>query len=476
MTAMSQRNLERLTAVDAGFLHEEDRGPAHMQIGGLVLLDGPVPAVEQVRRMMDQRLADMPRYRQLLLPTPLALARPVWADDPDFDIAHHVRVRRLPAPGRYDQLLALTGELMSMRLERGRPMWQLDLVEGLADGRGALIARTHHALVDGVGGMDLLAALFDVSPTATHPPDLPDTPAVGGRSGASLPGPLALIVNAAVDNTRSALEMYANVLDRLQQPEAALRDAASAVAGLVGVAGKFLNSAPRSALNFPVGPTRLFATVSRPLAEVKAVKSALGGTVNDVCLAAVAGALHAFLDERGDPSVQPPEAGRFRAMIPVSVREGSGRQELGNKLVAMVAALPVHIRDARERLHAVRETTQRLKASPEQDGAALLAAVEEVSPPQFVAQASKLNFSSRLYNLVVTNIAGPQFPIYLLGRRVERIYPLGFLGSNHGLCVAILSYDGEVNVGLLGDRGALPDLNRVAGHLERAFDELRDAV
>ncbi len=149
---MSQRHLDRLTAVDAGFLHEEDRGPAHMQIGGLVLLDGPLPAVEDVRRSLDTRLLNLPRYRQRLLPTPLGLARPVWADDPAFDIGQHVLLRRLPAPGTFDQLLELTGELMSQRLGRGRSMWQLDLVDGLEGGRSAIVARTHHSLVDGVGG------------------------------------------------------------------------------------------------------------------------------------------------------------------------------------------------------------------------------------------------------------------------------------------------------------------------------------
>ncbi len=475
---MSQRHLDRLTAVDAGFLHEEDRGPAHMQIGGLVLLDGPLPAIEDVRRSLAARLLDLPRYRQRLLPTPLGLARPVWADDPAFDIGQHVLLRHLPAPGTFDQLLELTGDLMSQRLGRGRSMWQLDLVDGLEGGRGAIVARTHHSLVDGVGGMDLLAALFDVEPAPAEPSPAASEEAVSGLASKAgpHPSPLTLLVNAAVDSTRIATDMSAAILSRLRQPELALRDATWAIAGLAGVAGKFVNSAPRSVLNIPVGSMRLVATVSRPLAEVKAVKSALGGTVNDVCLAAVAGALRTFLAERGDQSIEQPEAGRFRAMIPVSIRQGTGRQELGNKLVAMVAALPVDVGDARARLQAVRDTTARLKASPEQDGAAFLAAVEELAPPQVVAQASRLNFSSRLYNLMVTNIAGPQFPIYLLGRRVERIFPLGFLGMHHNLCVAILSYNGEINVGLLGDREAVPDIARVARHLEHAFDELRDAV
>lgn len=476
---MGQRHLDRLTAVDAGFLHEEDRGAAHMQIGVLVLLDGPLPALRDVRRTLAARLLNLPRYRQRLLPTPLGLARPVWADDPAFDIDHHVLLRHLPSPGTFDQLLELTGELMSQRLERRRSMWQLHLVDGLEGGRSAIVARTHHALVDGVGGMDLLAALFDAEPAPAQPS--PAEPSGHAESGPAVqpephPSPLTLLVKAAVDSTRIATDMSAAILNRLRQPELALRDATWAMAGLAGVAGKFVNSAPRSVLNIPVGSMRLVATVSRPLAEVKAVKSALGGTVNDVCLAAVAGALRTFLAERGDQSIEQPGAGRFRAMIPVSIRQGTGRQELGNKLVAMVAALPVDVGDARARLQAVRDTTARLKASPEQDGAAFLAAVEELAPPQVVAQASRLNFSSRLYNLMVTNIAGPQFPIYLLGRRVERIYPLGFLGTHHNLCVAILSYDGEINVGLLGDREAVPDIARVASHLEHAFDELRDAV
>lgn len=470
---MSQRHLERLTAVDTGFLHQEDRGAAHMQIGGLVLLDGPAPSLADVRRSLDRRLLEYPRYRQRLLPTPLDLARPVWADDPEFDIARHVRICRLPAPAGSEELLTLAGDLMGQRLSRDRPMWQLDLVEGLADGRGALVARTHHALVDGVGGIDLLAALFDVEPTTVL--DAPPARAVssGPRLG---PGPVALLANAAIDGTRSALGLGASVLGRLRQPDRAMRDAASAVVGLAGVAAKFIDRAPSSALNRPVSPDRLVTTMSRPLAELKAVKSALGGTVNDVCLAAVAGALRSFLSERGDPSVQMPDAARFRAMIPVSVRRGVGQQELGNRLVAMVAPLPVAVDDAADRMRAVRHTTEALKASPEQEGAALLAAVEELASPQFVAQASRLNFSSRLYNLVVTNIAGPQFPIYLLGRRVTRIYPLGFLGPHQNLCVAILSYNGEVNVGLLGDRDAVPDLDVFARHLEHAFDELRDAA
>jgi diacylglycerol O-acyltransferase len=325
--------------------------------------------------------------------------------------------------------------------------------------------------------MDLLAALFDVESAPAEPsPAASSAGSVSASEAGPHPSPLTLLMKAAIDSTKIATDMSAAILSRLRQPELALRDATWALAGLAGVAGKFVNSAPRSVLNIPVGSMRLVATVSRPLAEVKAVKSALGGTVNDVCLAAVAGALRTFLAERGDQSIEQPEAGRFRAMIPVSIRQGTGRQELGNKLVAMVAALPVDVGDARARLQAVRDTTARLKASPEQDGAAFLAAVEELAPPQVVAQASRLNFSSRLYNLMVTNIAGPQFPIYLLGRRVERIFPLGFLGMHHNLCVAILSYDGEINVGLLGDREAVPDIARVASHLEHAFDELRDAV
>jgi diacylglycerol O-acyltransferase / wax synthase len=463
---MPQRHLDRLSSTDASFLHQE--GPtSHMHIGGVLVFDGPPPEFTDYLDHVRSRLHLVPRYRQKLTTPPLETGRPLWVDDPDFNLEYHIRHTALPAPGSEEQLFLLAGRIASQQLDRAKPLWESWLVEGLEDERFALVFKTHHALVDGVSGVDLATVLLDLTPSPAPPPENLE-PWQPRRE----PSPVDLVAAGVRGMVGAATGMASRAVSAATRPGrslGALRDAAEGVGEIVWAG---LNPAPETPLNVEIGPHRRFAVVRHQLEDYKVVKNAFGGTVNDVVLTVVSGALARWLRSRGVRT----EGLEMRALVPVSVRTEAHKGTLGNQLAAMRGPLPVYIQDAVARLEFVRGAMDGLKESKQAVGAATLSAVNNLAPPTVLAQASRLQFSTRLFNLLVTNIPGPQFPLYVLGRRLRDLFPLAFLPKNHALAVAIMSYDGGIDYGLLGDYDALPDIDVIADGIDRSLRELLQAA
>jgi len=458
--------LDRLTALDASFLHQE--GPAtHMHVGAVTLFEGPPPPFEQFLDRIRQRLHLVPRYRQKLTVPPLESGRPLWADDPAFNLEFHVRQTALPRPGSEEQLRLLAARIFSQQLDRSRPLWEMWVIEGVADGRWALVSKTHHAMIDGVSGVDIAQVLLDLGPVPQEVPH-PDEPWVPAPepSGAEL---LAAGVTGLLRRGVGVATKAATLLARPQDAVAAAREAAE---GVGEVAWAALNPAPPTPLNVPIGPHRRYETVRAELKELKLVKDAFGGTVNDVVLTCVSGALRQWLISRGVRT----EGLELRALVPVSIRTEDERGTLGNRIAAMRGPLPVYIEDPVARLRAVRRAMDGLKDSKQAVGAQVLAGVQDFAPPTLLAQASRLNFSTRLFNLIVTNVPGPQFPLYAQGREMLEVFPVAFLPKDHALAIAIMSYNGHVCFGLLGDYDAMHDLGSIAEGIEGSLRELVDAA
>ena len=448
---MAQKHLDRLTPLDASFLHQE--GPSsHMHVGGLTIVEGPPPPMEEFLEQIRRRLHLVPRYRHKLAHTALDSGRPVWIDDPSFSLEYHVRHTALPTPGESEQLSSLTARIFSQQLDRSKPLWEMWLIEGLEDDRFALISKTHHALIDGIAGIDLATVLFDLSP---DPPPLKHS----GRAWRphSEPGTAELVAAGLKGAIRAGIELAEGALDALAHPDHALARTREAAEGIGEIVWAGLNPAPETPLNVDIGPHRRFVGIGSHLEDFKLVKNAFGGTVNDVVLAVVAGALRAFMVARGLRT----EGVELRALVPVSVRAEDEHHQGGNRIVAMRGPLPVYIADPVQRLRFVSHAMDGLKESKQALGAEVIAGVQNFAPPTILAQASRLNFSTRLFNLLVTNVPGPQFPLYVLGREMLQAYPVAFLPENHALAIAIMSYNGQMNFGLLGDYDALPDIDLI---------------
>jgi WS/DGAT/MGAT family acyltransferase len=463
---MAQAHGDRLSAVDASFLAQEGQN-AHMHIGAVMVFEGPPPAFSDFADHVRGRLHLVPRYRHKLAVPPIETGRPLWVDDPNFNLEYHLRHTGLPQPGTEHQLRALAARIHSQRLDRTKPLWELWLVQGLEDGRFALISKTHHALVDGVAGVDLATVLFDLEPV---PPPVPHE----GEPWAPQPEPSAAAM--AARGLRGLAQLPFSLAGRAvgmaTRPAETLHAAREAVEGVAEVAWAGLNPAPETPLNVPVGPHRRFATVRCELSDLKLVKNAFGGTVNDVVLATVAGGLRSWLQSRGVRT----EGLELRALVPVSIRASTEHGHMGNRLAVMRGPLPVYIEDPVARLQVVRQAMDGLKESKQAVGAEVLTSVQNLAPPTILAQASRMNFSTRLFNLLVTNVPGPQFPLYALGRELQELFPVAFLPENHALAVAIISYNGGIDFGLLGDYDAMPDLDAFAGYLDAARQELVDAA
>jgi diacylglycerol O-acyltransferase / wax synthase len=463
---MAQAHGDRLTAVDASFLAQEGRN-AHMHIGAVMVFEGPPPAFRDFANHVRGRLHLVPRYRQKLAFPPLETGRPLWVDDPSFNLEYHVRHTALPGPGTEEKLRALAARIHSQQLDRTKPLWEVWLVQGLEGDRFALISKTHHALVDGVAGVDLATVLFDLEPSP--PPALHE-----GEPWVPQPEPsaAALAARGIQGLARLPFSFAGRALGAASRPTASLQAAREAVEGIGEVAWAGLNPAPATPLNVPIGPHRRLVFVRNELADFKLVKDAFGGTVNDVVLTVVAGGLRRWLRSRGVRT----EGLELRALVPVSIRAADDRGNLGNRLAAMRGPLPVYVEDPVARLRVVKQAMDGLKESKQAIGAEVLAGVQNLAPPTVLAQASRINFSTRLFNLLVTNIPGPQFPLYLLGRRLADLFPVAFLPRDHALAVAIMSYDGGIDFGLLGDFDAMPDLEAFGDMLDESRAELVQAA
>jgi diacylglycerol O-acyltransferase len=457
---------DRLTGLDASFLHLEDAS-AHMHVASVMLFEGSPPPYDDLLESLERRLPLVPRYRQRLAFVPLGQGRPKWVDDPHLNLRYHVRSTALPSPGSEEQLKALAGRVFSQQLDRDKPLWEVWLVDGVEGDRFALLSKTHHALVDGISGVDLISVLFDTSAEPAAPT---------GPGDRWLPRPLPsraqLLAEALLERTTLPAEIARSLRAAFRGPRRIAEGVRDAAVGVGAMAWAGLNAAPASPYNKSIGPHRRFTWARADLAHLKAIKDELGGTVNDVVLATVAGALGRHLRRRGENT----DGLELKAMVPVSVRSDIERGALGNRVAAMMAPLPVWCQEPVARLDIVREELKGLKSGGQAVGAQVLTDLSGFAPPTIMDQASRLMARQRFFNLVVTNVPGPQIPLYLLGRRMLDPFPMVPLVKNQGLGIALLSYDGRINFGLVGDYDLLWDLDDLALNVEESLGELTEAA
>ena len=457
-------NPDRLSALDATFLHLEDHGPAHMHVASVMVFEGETPTADELIEHLNARMHLVPRYRQRLAYVPLEQGRPVWTDDPHYNPRYHVRHTALPRPGDDATLQRLAGRLFSQRLDRSKPLWEIWLVDRLDRGRFAVICKTHHALVDGVSGVDITSILFDV--TRTPPPPLGRIEAWAPQP---LPGAAKLLADALVERTTIPGEMVRGLRRAVRAPR---RLIAQAREGLVGLGATALagisDPAPASPFNVDIGSHRRYTWLDAELSQFKAIKNALGGTLNDVVLTTVALALGDYLRSTGHDTTDLV----LKAMVPVSVRDEQQRGALGNRVAAVWAPLPVGSSDAVSVFEEIHLAMDEIKQSGQAVGAQALTELAGLAPPTIASQAARLQERQRFFNLVVTNIPGPQLPLYLLGRELIGLYPVVPLARRQALGIAIMSYNGRLGFGLLADFDALPDLEAITDSLRGAIDSL----
>jgi diacylglycerol O-acyltransferase len=466
---VAQRHMDRLTSFDTSFLANE-RSNGHMAIGAVLVCEGEPPSEDDFAAHIRSRVHLLPRLRQRLAVPPLGLGTPFWVDDPEFELGNHVRWAKLPEPGGDGEFHELVGEVLSPPLDRSRPLWQLVVVEGLEGGRFAIVYKTHHALADGFSAVDIGKLLFDPEPNPVpsreEAPWDPQEPPTRG----------ALIARAVSGVWATAKRLVRWLGKAFRRPGAARKRAADGIVGLWEVGSALFKPAPKVPLNVDIGTERSFAWAEFSLADVKQIKNALGVTVNDVILASTAGALRRWLHDR---EVQT-EGMELKALVPVSVRTIDEEGELGNRLTAMRGPLPVGIADPVERLRAVHVGMDELKSSKQPLGAEAIWGLNDwfrdFAPPLLLLPTATINFSTRLFNLLVTNFPGPQIPFYVLGREVTGVFPVGFLARRHALAIAIVSYNGKVGFGILADRAAVPDAERLSEYLGDAVEELLGAA
>lgn len=450
-----------LTPLDATFLELEQADPgAHMHIGGVLVFDalpiGGPPLLEELLVLLDERLDALPRYRQRLSSrTTGGLRWPAWVDDDRFDLLAHVRRASLPAPGREQELLDWAADFYAHRLDRDRPLWEMVLLEGLEDGRWALATKTHHCLVDGVGSVDVATVLLDAAPdpagTVWSPPPAPAEPSRIGQL-ATLPLKAVRAGLGAATHPARALEHARGVAELLARNEVV--------------------AAPRSSLNVPIGKERRLVALDVPLSDVTAVRAAHGGTVNDIVLTMVTGGLRRLLLDRGE---RPPGRG-LRAMVPVNVRAAAEHMGLGNHISSLFVDLPVAAPDAPARLRMVRQRSAELKAHDQARAGLDLVELAGLAPPVAHAALARALFATRLFNVTVTNVPGPQMPLFALGARLRRVIPLVPLAADHAVAVAVFSYDGTLTFCVHADRDAMVDVELITDGLRSELEELRAAA
>jgi len=454
---------DRLTPLDASFLHLED-GSSHMHVAAVMIFEGEPPAYEDFVRFVDSRLHVVPRYRQKLAPVPLGQGRPRWVDDPAFDVRFHVRATALPDPGTEYELQVLAARVFSQPLTRQRPLWELWLVEGLEGRRFAVVSKTHHALVDGISGLDLLSVLFSSEDEAADD-------SAPWRPRPTPPG-LALLAEALLERATMPAELVRPALALLRRPRRVAGRALELAVGLGAMAWAGLSPAPPSPYNRPIGGDRRFVWVRARLEDLKAIKDELGGTVNDVVLTVVTRALRRDLERRGWET----DGLELKAFVPISVRPEDERGDPGNQVSGMIVPLPVSCENPAACLRRISGVTRQIKDSGQAVGAQALTELAGFAPPNLLDQAARLTARQRFVNLVVTNVPGPQEALALEGRELKDIFPMVPLGKNLALGVAIVSYHGGMNFGLSGDFEVLPELDALAGDFEAALAELAEAA
>jgi diacylglycerol O-acyltransferase / wax synthase len=440
--------MERMSAQDASFLHiEDDTTPMH--VGGVSIFEGPPPPFGEFQAMIASKLPLVPRYRQVVRFVPVALSRPVWVDDPHFNLSYHVRRTALPSPGGDGELKTLTARVMSQNLDRAKPLWEIWVVEGLDDNRWALLSKVHHCMVDGVASTDLMAVLFDAErePTRELPTD--------DWRPEPMPSEARLVAGALVDRIANPLAAAEALAGSLRAPRELAALVEQTATGMIRSAG-IVRPPPASSLNGPLSPHRRWSWARGRLADVQLARKAHGGTVNDVVLAAITGGFRDLLEERGETTDRV-----LRTMVPVSVRRPGERGTYNNRVSAMFAELPVGEPDPVARLQSITAQMAGLKDSKQAVAGEVLTSLSGFAPPMLLA-----------LNTGTTNVPGPQFPLYAAGRRLLESFPYIPLFAQVRLAVAIFSYDGGLYFGASGDYDSTPDIDVLCEGIERGLAQL----
>jgi diacylglycerol O-acyltransferase len=464
-TGMAMGHGDRLSAVDAAFLRME-APTLHMHVGGVFLLEPGEDSTftfDRFQRLVRSRLHLVPRYRQRIADTPLGLAQPTWVDDPTFDLAYHVRHAALPRPGGMDQLLEYAGRILSRPLDRDKPLWELYVIDGLEDGRIAIVGKNHHAMIDGMAGVDILGVLLDTDP---HAPD--ELPRTQPWEPHAPPGGFDRAVGAVRDLATAPSELVGRARSLAERPrDVAMRTLAvgSGLTHLVRTGG----IAQNTILNRRPGISRRLAVEQMDLDEVKEVKNAFRATVNDVVLAVCADVLGRYLRSRGESTRRL----ELRVMVPVSVRTSADHD---NQVTAVLVDLPVDEMDPVARLRTIASRMGDVKKSHSAAGADFILNMAGFAPPTIHALGARLAVQARLFNTVITNVPGPQFPVYALGARLVGVYPFVPLAATQSLAIGLVSLDGVIHTGFTADYDALPDVSKLPGYLRGALQDLLDSA
>jgi diacylglycerol O-acyltransferase / wax synthase len=458
--------MERLSPLDALFLHAED-GITHMHIASCAVFEGPPPPFDELLRLTESKLPLLTRYRQKVRFVPGGLGRPVWIDDPHFNLAYHVRHTALPSPGDERDLENLMGRLMSQELDRNRPLWEAWVVEGLPDRRWAIISKVHHCMVDGISGTDLMTYLLDIDPD-------PDPLPIEEWTPDPEPDDARLIADALADLARSPYEQMRAVRSAARRPKRLLSRATTVVDGLRSYGDRLISPAPPLSIEGAIGPHRRWVAARSSLDEVRGVRRAFGGSVNDVVVTAITGAFRRFLLGRGDDV----RDAVLRSLVPVSLRAFDDHTS-NNQVTAMIAELPIGIDDPLDRLDAIRAQMDELKGSHQAEAGEAVASAAFFAPPIFISLGVRAGTSllrrmpQRSVNTVTTNVPGPQFPLYAAGRVMIEYLPYVPLAQGVRVGIAILSYNGKLSFGVTGDYDSVPDLHDMAAFIE---DEMASLV
>ncbi|HEX4866568.1 MAG TPA: wax ester/triacylglycerol synthase family O-acyltransferase [Acidimicrobiales bacterium] len=464
--------MERLSGLDAAFLALETPS-SHMHVASLAIFDpstadGPL-TLERIVEVYGQRLHLAPPFRRRLATVPLGLHHPLWIEDPDFDIRNHLRHTAIPAPGGPDELATLVGRLVALPLDRSRPLWEIWLIEGLEGGKVALLSKVHHAAIDGAAGNELQVALLDLSPTIEE--HVPETEWVPDR----VPTDAELLTYAASSLARQPVRVAKAVARTAQAALDVRRMGQQSTAAMLPPAPF---AAPRTSFNAALTPRRSFAYTTLDLRRVKAVKTAAGCTVNDAVLALGGGALRRYLEDRGEELDGP-----LVAMVPVSVRTADQKGAMGNQVSSTLTSLGTDIEDAFERLKVIHEVTSEAKAQQQAIGADTLQQWSEFAAPALLGRAARLytrmnwaNAHRPLFNVTISNVPGPPFPLYSAGARMLASYPVGPIFDGGGLNMTVMSYLDQLDFGLLACPDLVDDVWDIADDLHAELDALVEAT
>ena len=453
--------MQPLSSLDASFLYIENEFN-HMHVAVVAIFEGPPPRGEEIEDMISSKLHRVPRYRQKVRFVPFEFGRPVWSDDHHFNIKYHVRHSALPAPGSDEQLRTLVGRVMSQQLDRTKPLWEIWVVEGLEEGRWAILTKTHHCMVDGVSGSDLLSVLLDRTRDAEYPPALrwepEDTPS--GRS---------LFLKSLAAGFRTPVESVETMFDALRAPGRALHGLAELTDGL-STFRTLAKDELESSLNGPIGPHRRWHPASTMIADVMKIRSTHGGTINDVVLTAISFGFRALMLSRNEPV----KGLNVRTLVPVSVRREDERGELNNRVSAMFADLPMDIEDPVECLKSIRREMIELKKHHQHAAVDSLNALTSLAPPALMALGARLfaGVEQHTVQTVTTNVPGPRTTLYAAGREMIAAYPYVPLAGSVRIGVAIFSYGGLLTFGITGDYENAPDIDVLGRGIEDAIAEL----